>query len=228
MHLAKNHKDLTAEEALAACYAELSYDHQTRRIENAHVLHRDIAGSIVAGLAMAELIKCQLQSPTSLPKVKLDQMLDSLCEQLRNGLEHVRDLTEKQVPAALKAFGLNAALEQIVSEQEQELGAPIRLQTDAEQQKMPLETVLSISEIARDLIQSVGIQQGGLQLDIETKSYPSRLDFCISYLQQHRHPVPPAVDQQLQAKCRLMGAELKFETRLATRRQHIRLVVHHS
>lgn len=83
------------------------------RLDLARRLHRDVAGNLVACNAVSEMIRHQLAQGGS---AGITTMLAGIDTALRQTLQVVRELTEEQLPPVLTAFGLGAALQQLVKQ----------------------------------------------------------------------------------------------------------------
>src|SRR6188508_1333733 len=86
-------------------------EQDTRRVDLAQRLHRDVAGGLVACASMSEMIRHELRQTGG--NVALTGMLTNLESALRHTIQVVRDLTGEQLPAVLKTFGICGALEQL-------------------------------------------------------------------------------------------------------------------
>lgn len=82
-----------------------------RRICQAHQLHKQVAGNLVAGLALLEMLR--LEAAKTAPSGEEARLSDRLGEILRETLNDVRWLVEEQYPPLLKSFGLNATLQEL-------------------------------------------------------------------------------------------------------------------
>ena len=86
----------------------------SHRLDLARRLHGNVAGNLVACTAVIEMIRHQLAHGGGPPGVA--GMLSSIDGTLRQTLQVVRELNEEQLPPVLTAFGLGAALQQLVKQ----------------------------------------------------------------------------------------------------------------
>ena len=90
----------------------LIQDDDLRRLDLAQGLHKDVAGGLVACTADGEMIRQEFSQREV--STQLATMLTSMDSTLRQSIQVVRELAELQFPPVLKAFGLCAALQQLV------------------------------------------------------------------------------------------------------------------
>lgn len=83
-----------------------------RRLDFAQRLHKDVAGGLVACTAVGEMIRQEFAQREI--SSHLATLLASMDSTLRQTIQVVREMTEAQFPPVLKAFGLSAALQQLV------------------------------------------------------------------------------------------------------------------
>ena len=91
------------------------------RLDLAKRLHKDVAGNLVACTAVNEMIRNQLADES------ITRLLASIDGTLRQTLQIVRELTEEQLPPMLTAFGLGAALQQLIKQLEGEFSGSLSL-----------------------------------------------------------------------------------------------------
>lgn len=77
-------------------------EEDAQRVDLAHVLHKDMAGGLVACASLGEMMRHELANGGDAASV--GRLLGSLDSTLRQTLQLVRDMTEKQFPPVLKAF----------------------------------------------------------------------------------------------------------------------------
>lgn len=142
-------------------------------------LHRDVAGTLVASAAVAELVRLELDPKLASSKtVKLLTQLDS---SLREGLQVVRELTNAQFPPVLKVFGLNSALQQHLPSLRDQFPGSVTLDTKGEEPELPLASRLNLFRIVQSLISMCISYSGASKIAVISQSQKNRIDVAIDH-----------------------------------------------
>lgn len=125
-------------------------DEDAQRVDLAHLLHKDMAGGMVACASLAEMMRHELASGGDTASV--GKLLSSLDSTLRQTLQLVRDMTEKQFPPVLKAFGLHVALQQLVRNIGESFAGSLVLHINGDEPAFDLASRLNLFRIMQSLL----------------------------------------------------------------------------
>ncbi|MFC5455300.1 hypothetical protein [Prosthecobacter fluviatilis] len=128
----------------------LLQEEDAQRVDLAHVLHKDMAGGLVACASLGEMVRHELANGGD-PAI-VTKLLGSLDSTLRQTLQLVRDLTEKQFPPVLKAFGLHVALQQLVRNIGETFAGSIVLHISGDEPAFDLASRLNLFRIMQSLL----------------------------------------------------------------------------
>ena len=121
-----------------------------QRVDLAHLLHKDMAGGLVACASLGEMMRHELANGAD--TVSVGKLLSSLDATLRQTLQLVRDLTEKQFPPVLKAFGLHVALQQLVRNVGENFAGSLVLHINGDEPPFDLASRLNLFRIMQALL----------------------------------------------------------------------------
>ncbi len=150
-----------------------------QRIELADCLHKDIAGSLVAGVSLGEMIRHALEREPG--NADIGGLLSSLDSALRQALQIVRDLTEKQFPPVLKAFGLIAALQQLARQIGESFAGSLVLNVVGEEPKFEMATRLNIFRLMEALLKYCVRYAGTSWVEVTCRATPDKMEITIDH-----------------------------------------------
>ena len=125
-------------------------EEDAQRVDLAHLLHKDMAGGLVACASLGEMMRHELANGGDTANV--GKLLGSLDATLRQTLQLVRDLTEKQFPPVLKAFGLHVALQQLVRNVGENFAGSLVLHINGDEPSFDLASRLNLFRIMQALL----------------------------------------------------------------------------
>lgn len=125
-------------------------EEDAQRVDLANLLHKDMAGGLVACASLGEMIRHELAHDADAACV--GKLLGSLDSTLRKTLQLVRDMTEKQFPPVLKAFGLNAALQQLVRNIGENFAGSLVLHISGDEPQFDLASRLNLFRIMQAML----------------------------------------------------------------------------
>jgi signal transduction histidine kinase len=163
-----------APDALAPLGSVLQ-EQDTRRVDLAHRLHRDVAGGLVACASMSEMIRHELRQTGD--NEGLAKMFASLEATLRQTIQVVRDLTGEQLPAVLKTFGLVGALEQLA----EGAGSPVELTVSGTEPSLPLSQRLCLHQLVQVLIDRINRHANSSKIELICMFEPARMEILIEH-----------------------------------------------
>jgi signal transduction histidine kinase len=125
-------------------------EEDAQRVDLAHLLHKDMAGGLVACVSLGEMMRHELANGGDTSSV--GKLLGSLDSTLRQTLQLVRDMTEKQFPPVLKAFGLHVALQQLVRNVSENFAGSLVLHINGDEPSFDLTSRLNLFRIMQALL----------------------------------------------------------------------------
>lgn len=125
-------------------------EEDAQRVDLAHLLHKDMAGGLVACASLGEMMRHELANGGNTGSVV--KLLGSLDSTLRQTLQLVRDMTEKQFPPVLKAFGLHVALQQLVRNVGENFPGSLVLHLSGDEPSFDLASRLNLFRIMQALL----------------------------------------------------------------------------
>jgi len=135
---------------LLQALSNLLKEDDAQRVDLAHLLHKDMAGGLVACASLGEMMRHELANGGD--TVSVGKLLGSLDATLRQTLQLVRDLTEKQFPPVLKAFGLHVALQQLVRNVGENFAGSLVLHINGDEPSFDLASRLNLFRIMQALL----------------------------------------------------------------------------
>ena len=135
---------------LLQALSSLLKEEDAQRVELAHLLHKDMAGGLVACASLGEMMRHELANGGDTASV--GKLLGSLDATLRQTLQLVRDMTEKQFPPVLKAFGLHVALQQLVRNVGENFAGSLVLHISGDEPSFDLASRLNLFRIMQALL----------------------------------------------------------------------------
>lgn len=195
-----------------------------QRLEVAQRLHQQIAGNLVACTAVTEMIRHELAHGSD--REILGRMVTQMDEILRQAIQDVRGLSEEQYPPILKAFGLNAALQELREDLKEDFSDGLHLELpphDWALEALPrLHLYRLLEELLIRCINDPLVECASLTLAGTLESMEVHM----------RHDGSPAlwmannVDSSLDlihARCALLGARLEISHTTKPRDVHVRI-----
>jgi signal transduction histidine kinase len=150
-------------------------EQDSRRVDLAQRLHRDVAGGLVACATMSEMIRHELRDSGGNDAAL--SMLSNLESALRQTIQVVRDLTSEQLPAVLKTFGVSGALQQLAEGS----GTRIELTISGEEPALPLSQRLCLHEILETLILRIRRGAEASKVEVICMFEPARMEVLIEH-----------------------------------------------
>ncbi|HBJ87707.1 MAG TPA: hypothetical protein DDZ88_28395 [Verrucomicrobiales bacterium] len=121
-----------------------------RCLEVSQTLHKEVSGSLVACTSIGEMIRHEVSHGADASSIT--RMLASLDANLRQALQLVRGVTERQFPPVLKVFGLNVALQQLVRGISEEFAGSLVLHINGDEPQLDLERRLNLFNLMQALL----------------------------------------------------------------------------
>lgn len=200
-------------------------EQDTRRVDLAHRLHKDVAGGLVACATMSEMIRAELQNHGG--NDAMSGMLMNLEATLRQTIQVVRDLTGEQIPAVLKTFGLGCALEQL-AQQYDGTSCKVDVAIAGTEPVLPLSQRLSLHQILQSLVDRIRQHGSASKLDIICVFESSRVEVLIEHdgvdVMQKSAP-DQATLGAVRGRIALLGARLLVSRSTTDRLCRVRLVL---
>ena len=213
-----------AADALAPLGSVLQ-EQDTRRMDLAHRLHKDVAGGLVACATMSEMIRTELQNHGG--NDAMSGMLTNLEATLRQTIQVVRDLTGEQIPAVLKTFGLGCALEQFAQESENS-PCKVDVAVTGTEPALPLSQRLSLHQILQALVDRTRQFARASKLDIICVFETNRVEVLIEHdgvdVMQKSTPDQAAL-AAVKGRIALLGARLLVSRSTSDGLCRVRLVI---
>jgi signal transduction histidine kinase len=150
-------------------------EQDTRRVDLAQRLHRDVAGGLVACATMSEMIRHELRHAGD--SDALSSMLTNLESALRHTIQVVRDITGEQLPSVLKTFGIGGALRQLA----EDAGGIVALSLAGDEPALTLSQRLCLHHILSDLVHRIRSHAGAAHIELIGSFEPSRMEILIEH-----------------------------------------------
>ncbi len=200
-------------------------EQDTRRVDLANRLHRDVAGGLVACATMSEMIRSELQNNGG--NAAMSGMLKNLEATLRQTIQVVRDLTGEQLPAVLKTFGVGCALEQLVLEHETS-SCKVDVAVTGTEPALPLSQRLSLHQILQSLVERIQEHGSASKLDVICVFEPTRVEVLIEHDGtdvMQKSSADQATLAAVKGRISLLGARLLISRNTADGLARVRLVM---
>lgn len=181
------------------------------RVEISQNLHRDVSGSLVACTSLGEMVRHEIaegRDPEAIGK-----LLCSLDAALREALQHVRDLQEKQYPPVLKVFGLAAALQQLVRTQSANFAGSMSLHINGEEPKFDIIYRLNLFRLMEALLRQFVVHAGTSWVELSCVTSADRLEFTIDHDGDDRMWSLSGADSEMariEARCLILGSRINI------------------
>jgi len=186
-------------------------EEDSQRVDLAHLLHKDMAGGLVACASLGEMIRHELANGAN--TTSMSRLLGSLDSTLRKTLQLVRDVTEKQFPPVLKAFGLNVALQQLVRSIGENFAGSLVLHISGDEPPFDLASRLSLFRIMQSLLQHCVRYANTSWVEVTCHASSDKLEITIDHDGGGDIWKDPANGSELaliEARCALLGATMEI------------------
>lgn len=203
-HLEKNTAPLL--QALS-CLLKQDDEH---RVNLAQQLHREVAGGLVAGTSLGEMIRHELAQGGDAASV--GRLLTTLDATLRQTLQVVRDMTEDQFPPVLKAFGLNVALQQLVRGLGEGFAGSLVLHINGDEPPFDLTRRLNLFRITQSLLNHCVRYAKTSWVEVACRSSSDRLEITIDHDGSDHVWTNSGAEAELaaiEARCVLLGTRMQ-------------------
>ena len=150
-----------------------------QRIALAASLHGAVAGSLVACASMGEIIKLTLEQKEQ--PAQASEMLTLLDTSMRQALQVIRNLTEAQFPSVLKAFGLNTALQQHISDAPKLESGSVILHTTGEELPIDFDRKLNLFRMIETMLERFLIHANSSPIEIVSRTEEDRMEVSIHF-----------------------------------------------
>lgn len=181
-----------------------------QRVDLAHLLHKDMAGGLVACASLGEMIRHELASGGDAASV--GKLLASLDATLRQTLQLVRDLTEKQFPPVLKAFGLHVALQQLVRSAGENFAGSLVLHINGDEPSFDLASRLNLFRIMQALLKHCVRFADTSWVEVTCRASAQKLEITIDHDGGDsiwKDTVPGSEMAVIEARCALLGSRIE-------------------
>lgn len=185
-------------------------EEDSQRVDLAHLLHKDMAGGLVACASLGEMIRHELANGGN--TASAGRLLGSLDSTLRKTLQLVRDVTEKQFPPVLKAFGLNVALQQLVRGIGENFAGSLVLHISGDEPPFDLASRLNLFRIMQSLLSHCVRFAHTSWVEVTCRASPERLEITIDHDGGDLIWNDPAYGAELalvEARCTLLGTSIE-------------------
>ncbi|MEZ5386645.1 MAG: hypothetical protein R3F13_14120 [Prosthecobacter sp.] len=180
-----------------------------QRIELAECLHKNLAGGLVAGVSLTEMVRHSLENERATDRVR--NMLASLDSTLRQALQLVRDLTERQFPPVLKAFGLTAALQQLARQIGETFAGSLVLNVIGEEPRFDMVSRLNLFRLMEALLKFCVRHAGTSWVEVTCRACPEKLD--VTLVHEGNAAIWAGGTRpelaEIQARCILLGSRMQ-------------------
>jgi glucose-6-phosphate-specific signal transduction histidine kinase len=179
MHPTAQEVDRDSASMLLQALSCLLKEEDAQRVELAHLLHKDMAGGLVACSSLGEMMRHELANGGDAASVS--RLLSSLDSTLRQTLQLVRDMTEKQFPPVLKAFGLNVALQQLVRNIGENFAGSLVLHISGDEPNFNLASRLNLFRIMQALLKHCVRFANTSWVEVTCRASDERLEITIDH-----------------------------------------------
>ncbi|MDZ4404529.1 hypothetical protein [Prosthecobacter sp.] len=180
------------------------------RVDFAQLLHKDVAGSLVACSSLGEMMRHELAHGGD--AVSLGRLLSSLDSTLRQVLQLVRDLTEGQLPPVLKAFGLNVALQQLVRNIGENFAGSLVLHINGDEPQFELASRLNLYRIIQAMLKHCVRYANTSWVEVTCRASPEKLEITIDHDGGDSIWKETGVGSEMaiiEARCLLLGSRMQ-------------------
>jgi signal transduction histidine kinase len=185
-------------------------EEDAQRVDLAHLLHKDMAGGLVACASLGEMMRHELANGGDAASV--GKLLASLDATLRQTLQLVRDMTEKQFPPVLKAFGLHVALQQLVRNVGENFAGSLVLHINGDEPSFDLASRLNLFRIMQALLKHCVRFANTSWVEVTCRASAEKLEITIDHDGGDsiwKEAVPGSEMGIIEARCALLGSRIQ-------------------
>ncbi|MDB6007341.1 MAG: hypothetical protein JWR15_4328 [Prosthecobacter sp.] len=182
-----------------------------QRVDLAHLLHKDMAGAMVACASLGEMMRHELAHGGDTATV--GKLLGSLDSTLRQTLQLVRDMTEKQFPPVLKAFGLHVALQQLVRNIGESFAGSLVLHINGDEPAFDLASRLNLFRIMQALLKHCVRFANTSWVEVTCRASAEKLEITIDHDGGDSiwtESVAGSEMALIEARCALLGSRMQI------------------
>lgn len=198
-----------------------------RCMDISQMLHKEVSGSLVACTSIGEMIRHELSHGADASSV--GKLLTSLDANLRQAMQIVREMTERQFPPVLKVFGLNAALQQLVRSISEEFAGSLLLNINGHEPQFDLARRLNLFHLMEAVLRYCVRHAHTSWVEVTCHASPESLEITVDH--DGEDDLWTAADSGgdiplIEARCLLLGSRLEI-MRTATGGTRVGLRVFH-
>lgn len=198
-----------------------------RCMDISQMLHKEVSGSLVACTSIGEMIRHELSHGADASSV--GKLLTSLDANLRQAMQIVREMTERQFPPVLKVFGLNAALQQLVRSISEEFAGSLLLNINGHEPQFDLARRLNLFHLMQAVLRHCVRHARTSWVEVTCRASAENLEITVDH--DGEDDVWTAGNDGadislIEARCLLLGARLEV-MRTATGSTRVGLLVFH-
>jgi len=185
-------------------------EEDAQRVELAHLLHKDMAGGLVACTSLGEMMRHEIAHGADAES--LGRLLNTLDATLRATLQLVRDMTEKQFPPVLKAFGLNVALQQLVRNIGENFAGSVVLHINGDEPEFDIATRLNLFRIMQALLKHCVLYANTTWVEVTCRASAEKLEITLEHDgcdSIWKDAVTGSELALVEARCALLGSRMQ-------------------
>ena len=215
-----------AEGVLLRALGRRLIDEDAQNIQLSQHLHKDIAGGLVACTSLSEMIRHELsRSKNGADVTDMHARLDAA---LRQTLGVMRDMTEQLFPPALKVFGLNAALQQLVRGLTEDFAGSLVLHIEGNEPVLSLPDRLNLYRIMEGILRLCTRGGSASWLEMKCQVRDGQIEVTIDHDGSHNFGTDGGSDTDLavvEARCSMFASQLDISPAGTGRHSRISLRV---
>jgi len=206
--------------------SSLLKEEDQRCMDVSQMLHKEVAGSLVACTSIGEMIRHELSHGADVTSV--GRLLTSLDANLRQAMQLVREMTERQFPPVLKVFGLSAALQQLVRSISEEFAGSLVLNINGDEPQFDLARRLNLFHLMEAVLRHCVRHARTSWVEVTCRASAEKLEITIDHDgEDDVWKADGGGDIPLiEARCLLLGSRLEV-MRTATGGSRVCLLVFH-
>jgi len=205
--------------------SSLLKEEDQRCLDTSQMLHKEVFGSLVACTSLGEMIRHELSHGADAASV--GKLVTSLDASLRQAMQLVREMTERQFPPVLKVFGLNAALQQLVRSISEEFAGSLVLNINGDEPQFDLARRLNLFQLLQALLRHCVRHARTSWVEVTCRASSEKLEVAIDHDGEDDVWTAEGDDIPLiEARCLLLGSRLEI-MRTATGGSRVSLLVFH-
>jgi len=181
-------------------------------------LHKQVGGNLVACIALSEMIRQELSHCQD--HSSISRLAGQLETTLRESIQDVRAICEQQYPPILKAFGLKAALQDLVDSMVAEFSGAVVLKIEIDDFPMLAYRALNLYHLFEELLKHCMDDPQAERIEIRLRGDNRHVRLLVAYEgdpahwdENHYHPRLIIIH----SRCRLLGSHFEAECSGTTR-----------